>query len=189
MPPVANVSEAALVPSRPPSNWLSPPVSALVNPAATGLNACATASPETRSASDCSTVSNCLPPAVACVNAFVIALAKLLALEARLLVLAWSPPSNADRSLPDAIVSLASNVLSAIGISLHQSCQRGAVDGCCAPGRRLDRIGKLARRHAPELLRGKTQNPDAEADCLFPRKRRHAASPNVAAIRSAAMRT
>jgi hypothetical protein len=54
---------------------------------ANGLAACATARPDSLSASCLSTSSNCLPPVVACAKALVTALANAVVLTRRLSVL------------------------------------------------------------------------------------------------------
>src|SRR6185312_7058383 len=147
----------------------------VVSPLAIGLNACVTARPEMRSASDCSTVSNCLPPVVACVKARVMALAKPLALTARLAVCALSPLRTLPRPAPAvaASLTLVSRMLSAIGIPRHHVGKRGAVERRATPARCFDRAGQFARRHAPELVGREPQHAKSKADRLLPGKGIH----------------
>src|SRR6185437_1554319 len=127
-----------------------------------------------RSARPLSTSSNCLPPLAAGVKARVMALAKPLALTARLAVCAFNPLSTLPRPAPDVAASLTLvSRMSDIRIPCHHVGERGAIERRAAAAHRFDCVSQFARRHAPELLRRQTQNAEPEADRLLPGKGIH----------------
>src|SRR5581483_8722360 len=190
----------------PVANALTPPPNRperpLVIAVASGLNAAVTTRFDSRSASDLSTSSSCLPPAAASRKARDSALASPPALTIRLLVRDCTPSSASIRSC-----ALLSSELSAIGKPLHQFVERGTRQRrAAAAGHRLDRQRQLARRHRPECGGRQPQHAEPEADRLAPGERHNrrahraagafgkgrggaSSTPNVAEIRSAAMRT
>src|SRR5579885_2284179 len=150
------------LPNRPPSAPLSEPSTSL----ATGLNALVTAMFDSRSASCFSTSSNCLPPVVASLKAFAIALANCVALTPSALTLVRVLSVVCARS-SDAPMSVGSMLkASLIGISPHQIVERRARERRRgSPAHRRDGGGELARRHAPEGVRRQLEHAEAEAHC------------------------
>ena len=122
--------------------------------------------------------------------ALLIAFAKAVALmpSASVLVRAWSVVrTRSSGSRSGSIILSGRNV---IGISLHQLRKASAVERRSTAGNGLNGTSELTWRHRPELLRRKPQHAQPETDRLRPWKRCHrVASPNVAWINSAAMRT
>src|SRR4051812_32653728 len=163
MPPAAIATFVPVAPNNPLNKDESPPAM----PLATGFNAAVTVRLDSRSASDLSTSSNCLPPLTDWLNARVIAPAKPLALTVRLAIRACAPSSAVLRSAAWPL----SNVPSAIGIPRHQIAQRRPRERRAAPGQSLDRKCKLTWRHAPELLRRKAQDAEPDADRFLPGER------------------
>src|SRR5690242_2786521 len=165
-PPAANgITE----PGRPVPGESASPKTLPRSPAsslASGLKACVTAMPDSRSATCLSTSSNCLPPAVASAKALLMALAKAVVLTPSVRVLSRSLSTVSGKNPGRALSTVSKS--SVIWISPHQACQHAAVERRDAPGRRFDGAGQLARCHAPELFWRQPQHAKAETHRLFP---------------------
>jgi hypothetical protein len=134
-------------------------------PATAGVSAAVTEMPDSRSANDLSTSSNCLPPITDWLNAFDMPLANVAVLSVRLVRRTCVPARAALRPLTEP------SSRSVIGIPCHQFKQRRPLQWRASSGQCFDGERKLAWRHPPETFGLKTQRAESDADRLFPRER------------------